>query len=39
MKLRLNSDVKVIEVDAHINDEKFASAVVSELHSIMKDAF
>ena len=36
MKLRLDSRVRVIEVDAHINDEKFAGAVVSELHSIMK---
>jgi len=39
MKLRLNSHVRVIEVDAHINDETFAGAVVSELHSLMKDAF
>jgi len=36
MKLRLDSRVRVIEVDAHINDEKFAGAVVSELHSIMR---
>jgi uncharacterized protein (UPF0261 family) len=39
MKLRLDSHVRVIEVDAHINDEKFAEAVVSELHRIMRGDF
>jgi uncharacterized protein (UPF0261 family) len=39
MKLRLDSHVRVIEVDAHINDEKFAEAAVSELDSIMRGDF
>ncbi len=38
MKLRLESHVSVIEVAAHINDEEFAEAVVSELHRIMRSS-
>lgn len=37
IKSKLDSRIKVIEVEAHINDEEFASAAVAELHEIMEN--
>ncbi len=38
LKNRLNKDIPVVEVDAHINDENFAQAVCSVLFQLLGEA-